>query len=62
MSSNPIVEFEKLEIFVLVAECGSLSKAAVLSHVGPSGLSRQLAALEAECGGRCFIGPVAESP
>jgi LysR family transcriptional regulator, nitrogen assimilation regulatory protein len=46
------MEFEKLEIFVLVAECGSLSKAAVLSHVGPSGLSRQLAALEAECGGR----------
>jgi DNA-binding transcriptional LysR family regulator len=46
------MDFEKLEIFVQVAECGSLSKAAMLSHVGPSALSRQLAALEAECGGR----------
>ena len=44
------MDFEKLEIFVQVAECGSLSKAAMLSHVGPSALSRQLAALEAECG------------
>ncbi|WP_310460212.1 LysR family transcriptional regulator [Sphaerotilus sp.] len=46
------MDFEKLEIFVLVAECGSLSKAATLMHVGPSALSRQLAALETECGGR----------
>ncbi len=46
------MDFERLEIFVLVAECGSLSKAAMLSHVGPSALSRQLAALETECGGR----------
>lgn len=46
------MEFEKLEIFVQVAECGSLSKAANLSHAGPSALSRQLAALEVECGGR----------
>jgi DNA-binding transcriptional LysR family regulator len=46
------MDFEKLEIFVRVAECGSLSKAAVLAHVGPSALSRQLAALESEVGGR----------
>jgi LysR family transcriptional regulator, nitrogen assimilation regulatory protein len=46
------MDIEKLEIFVQVAELGSLSKAAVLNHAGPSALSRQLAALEAECGGR----------
>jgi LysR family transcriptional regulator, nitrogen assimilation regulatory protein len=46
------MDFEKLEIFVQVAECGSLSKAATLNNVGPSALSRQLSALEAEFGGR----------
>jgi DNA-binding transcriptional LysR family regulator len=46
------MDFEKLEIFVQIADCGSLSKAAMINHVGPSGLSRQLAALEVECGGR----------
>lgn len=46
------MDIEKLQIFVHVAECGSLSKAASLVHVGPSALSRQLAALETECGGR----------
>jgi LysR family transcriptional regulator, nitrogen assimilation regulatory protein len=46
------MDFEKLTIFVQVAECGSLSKAATLNHIGPSALSRQLSALETECGGR----------
>ena len=46
------MELEKLEIFVQVVECGSLSKAATMGQVSPSALSRQIAALEAECGGR----------
>jgi DNA-binding transcriptional LysR family regulator len=50
--SDSIMDLEKLKIFVQVAECGSLSKAATLNHLGSSALSRQLSALEAEYGGR----------
>lgn len=45
------MDLESLELFVLVAELESISKAAVRSDLGPSGVSRKLAALEAECNG-----------
>jgi LysR family transcriptional regulator, nitrogen assimilation regulatory protein len=46
------MDLSKLEMFVRVAETGSLSKAALHYDLGPSALSRQLAALEAEFHGR----------
>jgi LysR family nitrogen assimilation transcriptional regulator len=46
------MDLENLKLFVLVAELESISKAAVRSGLGPSTLSRKLAALEAECNGR----------
>jgi LysR family nitrogen assimilation transcriptional regulator len=46
------MDIEKLQVFVQIADCGSLSKAATTNRVSPSALSRQIAALEAECGGR----------
>ena len=46
------MDWAKLEMFVRVAELGSLSRAALDYDLGPSALSRQLAALEAECHGR----------
>ena len=46
------MDLAKLEMFVRVAELGSLSRAALHYDLGPSALSRQLAALEAECHGR----------
>ncbi|WP_438391819.1 LysR family transcriptional regulator [Caballeronia sp. DA-9] len=42
----------QLDMFVRVAEQGSLSKASLQYDVGPSAISRQLASLEAECQGR----------
>lgn len=46
------MDLAKLEMFVRVAELGSLSRAALHYDLGPSALSRQLAALESECHGR----------
>lgn len=46
------MNIERLRIFIQVVDCGSLSKAATINRVGASALSRQLAALEEECGGR----------
>lgn len=46
------MDLEQLAIFVRVAEAGSLSKASLQCGLGPSALSRQIAALEAECRGR----------
>jgi DNA-binding transcriptional LysR family regulator len=46
------MDLAKLEKFVRVVELGSLTKAAIQYDLGPSALSRQLAALEAECHGR----------
>lgn len=46
------MDLAKLEMFVRVAQLGSLSRAAPHYDLGPSALSRQLAALEAECHGR----------
>lgn len=46
------MDLAKLAIFVRVAELGSLSRAALECGLGPSALSRQLAALETECQGR----------
>jgi LysR family nitrogen assimilation transcriptional regulator len=46
------MDLAKLEMFVRVAELGSLSKAALHYDLGPSALSRQLAALETEFRGR----------
>lgn len=46
------MDLEALELFVLVAELESLSKAATRSDFAISGISRKLAALEAKCNGR----------
>lgn len=46
------MDLTQLEMFVRVAEQGSLSKASQQYDLGPSAISRQLAALEAECNGR----------
>lgn len=45
------MDLESLQLFVLVAELESISKAAIRSDLGTSGVSRKLAALEAECSG-----------
>lgn len=46
------MDLAKLEMFVRVAELGSLSKASIHYNLGASALSRQLAAIEAEFHGR----------
>jgi LysR family transcriptional regulator, nitrogen assimilation regulatory protein len=48
------MELARLKLFVQVAEAGSLSKAAVLLDSVQSAISRQIAALERECGRRLF--------
>lgn len=45
---------EQLKLFVLVAQHGSLTKAALAVNCVQSVVSRQLSALERECGGRLF--------
>jgi LysR family nitrogen assimilation transcriptional regulator len=45
------MDLEHLQLFVLVADLGSLSKAAIRSDLSASALSRKLGALEAECNG-----------
>lgn len=45
------MDLESLELFVLVTELESISKAAIRSDLGASGVSRKLAALESECHG-----------
>jgi LysR family transcriptional regulator, nitrogen assimilation regulatory protein len=63
MSSVPFIkegvpplamDLARLKLFVQVAEVGSLSKAAVLLDSVQSAISRQIAALERECGRRLF--------
>ena len=46
------MDLDKLELFVRVAQAGSLSKAAARCGLGASALSRQLAAVEGEFQGR----------
>ncbi len=48
------MEFARLKLFIQVAEAGSLSKAAVLLDSVQSAISRQIAALERDCGRRLF--------
>ena len=48
------IDLERLRLFVQVAELGSLTKAAVARDSTQSLISRQIAALERECGGRLF--------
>jgi LysR family nitrogen assimilation transcriptional regulator len=48
------LDFQKLKLFEQVAEHGSLTKAAVALDSVPSAISRQISALERECGGRLF--------
>jgi LysR family transcriptional regulator, nitrogen assimilation regulatory protein len=48
------VDFSRLDVFARVADRGSLSKAAVALSTTSSALSRQMALLEQECGGRLF--------
>jgi LysR family nitrogen assimilation transcriptional regulator len=45
---------EQLKLFALVAQHGSLTKAALATDSAQSIVSRQLSALEKECGGRLF--------
>lgn len=48
------MDLASLKLFALVAEHGSLTRAAVSLDAVPSALSRKLAALERDCGGRLF--------
>jgi LysR family transcriptional regulator, nitrogen assimilation regulatory protein len=48
------IDLEKLRLFVQVAELGSLTKVAVARDSTQSLISRQIAALERDCGGRLF--------
>lgn len=56
MSTNPARKWDlaKLELFAAVAELGSLTKAAAARNSAQPAISRQIAALERECGGRLF--------
>ncbi len=48
------MDLAKLKLFAEVAEHGSLTKASIALSTVPSALSRKIAALERECGGRLF--------
>lgn len=48
------IDLERLRLFVQVAELGSLTKAAVARDSTQSLISRQIAGLERDCGGRLF--------
>ena len=48
------MNLSKLDVFAQIAASGSLTKAAVTLDTTPSAISRQLASLEKECGGRLF--------
>lgn len=48
------MDLAKIEMFVRVVECGSLSEVSLQFGLGRSALSRHLATLEADCGGRLF--------
>ena len=48
------MDLAKLKLFAEVAEQGSLTKASIALSSVPSALSRKIAALERECGGRLF--------
>lgn len=50
----PQMELAKLKLFANVAELGSLTKAAIMLDSTQSSISRQLSALERECGARLF--------
>jgi LysR family transcriptional regulator, nitrogen assimilation regulatory protein len=50
-----MIELVKLELFVQVADLGSLSKAASLLGASPSAVSRQISAVESQCGGPLFL-------
>ncbi|MES2264723.1 MAG: LysR family transcriptional regulator [Pseudomonadota bacterium] len=49
------MDLAKLQMFVKIAELGSLSKASAQYDMGPSTLSRQMSAFELECKGRLFL-------
>jgi LysR family nitrogen assimilation transcriptional regulator len=53
-AGSPAMDLARLKLFIQVAEVGSLSKAAVLLDSVQSAISRQIAALERECGRRLF--------
>jgi len=48
------VDLKRLRTFVVVADVGTVSKAALHLHISQSALSRQIADLEGECGFRLF--------
>ena len=49
------MDLDRLKIFVQVAELGSLSKAASVTGVPQSAISRKITALEQDCSGRPTI-------
>src|ERR1700680_2199918 len=49
------MDINALRLFVSVAELGGLTKAAAASDSTQSAISRQIAQLEAECGGKLFL-------
>ncbi len=48
-------DLARLRLFVIVAEEGSLTRASVLTGMPQPAVSRQIAKLEQECGGRLFL-------
>jgi len=48
------MDLKRLRTFVMVADVGTVSKAALHLHISQSALSRQIADLEGECGFRLF--------
>jgi LysR family nitrogen assimilation transcriptional regulator len=53
-AATHIADLPRLKRFLVVAETGSLTKAAVAQGTTQSALSLQMAALERDCGGRLF--------
>lgn len=51
--SNPI-SLDQWQLFLQIADCGSLTDAAAARDVAQSAISRQLAAIERACGGKLF--------
>jgi DNA-binding transcriptional LysR family regulator len=48
------MNLEQLRLIAQIAEHGSLTKAAIAANTQQSAISRQLSAMESECGGRLF--------
>lgn len=54
MKMTSPLSVEQWQLFLQIAECGSLTDTAAARDVAQSAISRQLAAIEMSCGGRLF--------